>query len=402
MHEKAFQFPSPAGKPATMQQWAFKKPPIVRLPPRSNAEVLLVKGAQLGTIAMGLVAIVFALDTAQFVLAPVLMAIVIGLMFGPVATWLERRGVNSAIAAAAVVLLFLLILALGLLALAAPLTTWLDLAPQIWAQLQFHMAQFHEPMNVLRDLREELRSISGSNNVTVSVEEGTAVESMAVLAPAIIGQVLLFMASLYFFVATRNRSRNAILRLCTTRKIRWRVAHIFREVEQSVSRYLLSISVINVGLGVAVGTAMFAIGMPSAALWGALAAILNFVVYLGPAVMALILFAVGLTQYDSLSGSLLPPLVYLSVNLIEAQFVTPQVIGRTMLMNPFVVILAIAFWIWLWGPIGGFIAIPMLLILYAIAANIVPGMAWYETPNAPPLANRATHDKRGSTIDGPR
>jgi predicted PurR-regulated permease PerM len=300
------------------------------------------------------------------------------------------------------VLLFLLILALGLLALAAPLTTWLDLAPQIWAQLQFHMAQFHEPMNVLRDLREELRSISGSNNVTVSVEEGTAVESMAVLAPAIIGQVLLFLASLYFFVATRNRSRNAILRLCTTRKIRWRVAHIFREVEQSVSRYLLSISVINVGLGVAVGTAMFAIGMPSAALWGALAAILNFVVYLGPAVMALILFAVGLTQYDSLSGSLLPPLVYLSVNLIEAQFVTPQVIGRTMLMNPFVVILAIAFWIWLWGPIGGFIAIPMLLILYAIAANIVPGMAWYETPNAPPLANRATHDKRGSTIDGPR
>ncbi len=385
-----------------MQQWAFKKPPIVRLPPRSNAEVLLVKGAQLGMIAMGLVAIIFALDAAQFVMAPVLMAIVIGLMFGPVATLLERRGVNSAVAAAAVVLLFLLILALGMLALAAPLTTWLDLAPQIWAQLQFHMAQFREPMNVLEGLREELRTITGSDNVTVSVEDGTAVESMAVLAPAIIGQILLFLASLYFFVATRNRSRNAILRLCTTRKIRWRVAHIFREVEQSVSRYLLSISVINVGLGAAVGAAMFAIGMPSAVLWGALAAILNFVVYLGPAVMALILFAVGLTQYDSLSGSLLPALVYLGVNLIEAQFVTPQVIGRTMLMNPFVVILAIAFWIWLWGPIGGFIAIPMLLVFYAIAANIVPGMAWYEIPTAPALANRATHDKRGPSIDGPR
>ncbi|RST85104.1 AI-2E family transporter [Aquibium carbonis] len=385
-----------------MQHWAFKKPPIVRLPPRSNAEVLLVKGAQLGTIAVGLVAVVFALDSGQFVLAPVLMAIVIGLMFSPVASWLERRGANSAVAAAIVVLLFLLILALGMLALAAPLTTWLDLAPQVWAQLQFHMAQFREPMNVLRDLREELRTISGSDNVTVSVEEGTAVESMAVLAPAIIGQVLLFLASLYFFVATRNRSRNAILRLCTTRRIRWRVAHIFRDVEQSVSRYLLSITVINVGLGVAVGAAMFAIGMPSAALWGALAAILNFVVYLGPAVMAVVLFAVGLTQYDTLSGSLLPPLVYLGVNLIEAQFVTPQVIGKTMLMNPFVVILAIAFWIWLWGPIGGFIAIPMLLVFYAIAANIVPGMDWHETASADALANRATHAKPRSTLDGPR
>jgi predicted PurR-regulated permease PerM len=362
-----------------MQQRVPKRPPIVRLPPRSNVEVLLAKGAQLGTIAVGVVAIVFALDTAEFVLAPVLMAVVIGLMFGPVATWIERRGVHPALSAAAVVLLFLLILALGMLALAAPLSTWLDRAPQIWSQLQFHLAQFREPMNVLEDLREELRSFSG-DSVTVSVEEGTAVESVAVLAPAIIGQVLLFLASLYFFVATRQQSRNAMLRICTTRKIRWRVAHIFRDVEQSVSRYLLSIAMINVGLGVAVSLAMLAIGMPSAALWGALAAILNFVVYLGPAVMAAILFAVGLTQYDSLGGSLMPPLVYLGVNLIEAQFVTPQVIGRTMLMNPFVVILAIAFWIWLWGPLGGFIAIPMLLIFYAIAANIVPGMDWSDAP----------------------
>lgn len=360
-----------------MQQWAFnKKPPIVRLPPRSNVEMLLSRGAQLGMIAIGLVAVFFALDTAEYVMAPVLMAIVIGLMFGPVATWLERRGASPAIAAAVVLLLFLLILALGMLALAAPLSTWLERAPQIWRQLQFHLAQLREPMNVLEDLRAELRGVSGDSELKVSVEEGTAVESMAVLAPAIIGQVLLFLASLYFFVATRHQTRHAVLRVCTTRKIRWRVAHIFRDVEQSVSRYLLSIAVINAGLGVAVGLAMLAIGMPSAALWGALAAILNFVVYLGPAVMAAILFAVGLTQYDSLSGSLLPPLVYLAVNLIEAQFVTPQVIGRTMMMNPFVVILAIAFWIWLWGPIGGFVAIPMLLIIYAIAANIIPGMDW--------------------------
>ena len=363
-----------------MQQWAFnKKPPIVRLPPRSNVEMLLSKGAQLGTIAVGLVAIFFALDIAEYVVAPVLMAIVIGLMFGPVATWLERHGASSPIAATAVVLLFLLILGLGMLALAAPLSTWLERAPQIWRQLQFHMAQFREPLNVLRDLQEELRSISGGSDVTVSVEEGTAVESVAFLAPAIIGQVLLFLASLYFFVATRHQTRHAVLRICTTRKIRWRVACIFRDIEQSVSRYLLSIAVINAGLGVAVGLAMFAIGMPSAALWGALAAILNFIVYLGPTLMAVILFAVGLTQYDSLGGSLVPPLVYLAVNLIEAQFVTPQVIGRTMLMNPFVVILAIAFWIWLWGPIGGFIAIPMLLILYAIAANVIPGMDWSDS-----------------------
>ena len=190
------------------------------------------------------------------------------------------------------------------------------------------------------------------------------------------GQVLLFLASLYFFVATRYQTRHSILQVCVSRKLRWRVAHIFRDVERSVSRYLLSISIINVGLGFAVSIAMLAIGMPSPALWGALAGLLNFVVYLGPAVMAVILFAVGLTQFDTLGGSLLPPLVYLAINLVEAQFVTPHVIGRAMTMNPFVVILSIAFWIWIWGPLGGFIAIPVLLVLYSVAANIIPGIPW--------------------------
>jgi predicted PurR-regulated permease PerM len=384
-----------------VQQRVTKKPPIVRLPPRSNAEVLLAKSAQLGMVVVGLVAVIFSLDTGEFVLAPVTMAVVVGLMFGPVATWLERRHLNSAAAAGIVVVLFLLILAVGVLALAAPLSTWLERAPQIWSRLQFHMAQFREPMNVLEGLREELKSVSGGSDVTVSVEEDTAVESVAVLAPAIIGQVLLFLASLYFFVATRHQIRHAVLRVCSTRKIRWRVAHIFRDVEHRVSRYLLSISIINAGLGLAVGLAMLSIGMPSAALWGVLATILNFVVYIGPAVMAAILFAVGLTQYDSLGSSLLPPLVYLGVNFVEAQFVTPHVIGRTMLMNPFGVILAIAFWIWLWGPLGGFIAIPVMLIVYAIAGNIVPGMDWGDDGRPVSFPNLEMRGKRHDSAGGP-
>lgn len=372
----------------------YKKPTVVRLPPKTGFEMLMTRGAQIGSMSIGLLAFVFALDQGEVVLAPVVIAIVIGLMFGPVATWLERRRIGPGVSAIAVVLLFLVLIAMMMAALAAPLSTWMDRAPQIWNQLQFHLAQFREPMNTLQDLREQLRSAAGGSDVTVTVEEGTAVESVATLAPAIIAQVLLFLASLYFFVATRHQIRHAVLRVCTTRKLRWRVAHIFRDVEHSVSRYLLSISVINAGLGLAVGTAMFAIGMPSAALWGVLAALLNFIVYIGPAVMAAILFAVGLTQFDTLSGSLVPPFVYLCVNFIEAQFVTPQVIGRTLLMNPFVVILALAFWIWLWGPIGGFIAIPILLILYSTAANIIPGMAWSEPGKPAAFPNLEMRGKR--------
>jgi predicted PurR-regulated permease PerM len=103
---------------------------------------------------------------------------------------------------------------------------------------------------------------------------------------------------------------------------------------------------------------------------------LNFVVFIGPAVMVAILFMVGLAEFDTLGGSMLPVIVYLSVNLIESQFVTPFVVGRTMTLNPFMVVLALIFWIWLWGPLGGFVAIPALLLVDAILANVVPDIDW--------------------------
>jgi predicted PurR-regulated permease PerM len=187
--------------------------------------------------------------------------------------------------------------------------------------------------------------------------------------------VLLFATSLYFFLATRHATRITAMKLCVSRRMRWRVAHVFRDIELLVSRYLLSITAINAGLALAVTLALWAIGVPQPALWGALAGILNYVMYVGPAIMATMLFVVGLGTFDSLSSALLPPIVYLSINLLEAQVVTPMVIGRAMTLNPFAVLLALTFWIWIWGPIGGFVAIPAMLIIIAVARNLIPTLA---------------------------
>lgn len=352
------------------------RPPVVRLPPKSNFELLLARGSQLALIWVGILAMVVALEAGQFVLAPVALAIIIGLMLGPIALRLERRGAPSPLSALIVVLLFIFLVGALAVALVAPLGYWSSRLPYIWSQLQEQLVQFRQPLDLLKSIREEIREVTGGDAMTVSVEEGSPVTSIAAMAPAIGGQILIFLASLYFFIATRERTRIAILRMCANRKLRWRVAHIFRDVESLVSRYLLSISVINLGLGTAVTIALWLVGVPQPALWGALAGLLNFIIYVGPAIMAVLLFGVGLATFDSLSGAVLPPLVYLSINLVEAQFVTPTVIGRAMTLNPFVVFLAIAFWLYLWGPVGGFIAIPALLIAFAIARNILPGMDW--------------------------
>jgi predicted PurR-regulated permease PerM len=352
------------------------RPPVVRLPPKSNFELLLSRGSQTAMIGLGVLGLIFALEAGQFLLAPVALAIIIGLMLGPVASRLERRGLVPVLSALVVVILFVLLVGALALALVTPLGYWAERLPQIWAQLQEQLVRLQQPLELLKNVRDEIRKVTGEGTMTVSVEDGSPVVSAATMAPAIGAQVLIFLASLYFFVATREQTRIAVLRLCTSRKLRWRVAHIFRDVEALVSRYLLSISAINLGLGVAVTIALWLIGVPQPALWGALAGLLNFVIYIGPAVMAALLFGVGLASFDSLAGSLMPPLVYLALNLIEGQFVTPTVIGRAMTLNPFVVFLALAFWLWIWGPVGGFIAIPALLIAFAVARNILPGMVW--------------------------
>ncbi|HHZ08873.1 MAG TPA: AI-2E family transporter [Rhizobiales bacterium] len=353
-----------------------KKPPIVRLPPKTGVELLLVHSARVAMVVAGLIALVFALYAGRVLLAPLALSVVIGLMLGPVAVFLERRSVPPGLSALIVVVVFLLLLALVGAAIAAPLSFWLERGPQIWRQLQTRIVELREPLEVLEGLRDQLRAVTGETGLAVEIADGSPVESLAVTAPTLVGQTLLFLAGLYFFVATRHQMRVAALGLCVSRRLRWRVAHVFRDVERMVSTYLLAITAINAGLGVAVSAAMWLIGVESPLLWGVLAALLNYVIYVGPAIMAAILFAVGLATFDGFSASLVPPLVYLLINLIEAQFVTPMVIGRTLTMNPFIVLVALAFWLWTWGPLGGFIAVPALLVVYAVVGNIVPGIDW--------------------------
>jgi predicted PurR-regulated permease PerM len=351
-----------------------KRPPLVRLPPKTGVELTLSRGAQVAMVFTGVVAFLFALWAGEYILLPISLGVVLGLMLGPVASKLEARGLAPSISASIVVLLFIVGLCLFVAAVAAPLTFWIDRLPQIWTDLRVQLTELKGPLESLKGLRDQLRELTGGEGIAVSVDEGLGVTRMATVAPAVLGQILIFFASLYFFVATRHQTRAAVLTLCFQRRLRWRIAHVFRDVERLVSRYLLSITLINIAEGIAVGIGLWLIGVPSAAMWAAIAMLTNFVVFVGPAFMVVLLFMVGLSEFDTLGGSMLPVAIYLTINMIEAQFVTPMVIGRTMTLNPFVVLLSLVFWIWLWGPFGGFIAVPALLIALAMVQHVVPGM----------------------------
>lgn len=345
----------------------------MRVPPKWNLAETFSFAGQIGAVIAGLLALIAALHFGRPILVPISLGVVIGLMFGPLADIIEKRGLQPSWSAAVVMLTFFFISLVGLAAFAVPLSMWMELLPTIWEKLRDTISDWEGVISSIGSVQEELRSLTGAEQrINVEVDDSTSASDLAFIAPALIGQLAVFLGSLYFFVATRHQIRIAILGLCMNRRLRWRVAHVFRDAEQLVSRYLLSITAINIGLGTAVAIAMAIIGVPSPILWGLMAALFNYIVYIGPACMAIILFGVGLATFDSTGMILLPPLVFLFLNFIEAQFVTPIVLGRSLTLNPFVIFLAVVFWLWMWGPAGGFLAVPFLLIVSATLDNVIP------------------------------
>ncbi len=365
---------------------------VVDEPSDSQFERVLSNLARLSIVGIGFAVLLTVLQAGQVFLAPVTLAVVIGLMFGPVADRVESFGVPPALSAAVVVLLLLSVIASFITLFAVPLSEWVARAPLIWEKLQTQLASLKEPLQSIGEFQAQIASALGMEGaMAVTVEDGSTVTGVAMLAPAVLAQIAIFLASLYFFVATREHIRISVLSMCVTRRMRWRTAHVFRDVEAKVSRFLLSVTMINLCVGTAVALAMWAIGMPSPLLWGAMAAVLNYIPYVGQAIMVTVLVAVGLGTQTTLPAILLPVACYAGINFVEGQIFTPHFIGRTLTLNPFIIFLSITFWIWAWGPVGGLVAVPTLLIAQSIIAHALPSKP--VAPRRPVRRTRSMTDR---------
>ena len=357
-------------------------------------ERVMIVSARVALLICGVLALVVALALGKVILAPVTLAIVVGLMFGPLADLMERRGVPPALSAGVVVLIFLGVLTVAAIMFAQPLSYWIARGPVMWEKLQSQLANLKGPLESLGAVQDQLKSILGQDGaLTVKVQDGGPVQDVALMAPSILADALLFLAGLYFFLATRHHIRISMLSLCFSRRMRWRVAHVFRDVELKVSKFLISATLINLGVGVATAAATYALGLPSPLLWGALAMVMNFIPYVGQAVMFVVLFAVGLATQSNLVSILLPVVAYAGINLTADQVVFPHLVGRALTLNPFIIFVSIAFWLWVWGPMGGFIAVPTLLMLQSIVMHIFPS-----TQNLPKIVARKLEQKAAADV----
>jgi len=148
---------------------------------------------------------------------------------------------------------------------------------------------------------------------------------------------------------------------------------ISHDVQRKISDYLFGVSLINFGVGLIVAGALFFLGVPNPVMWGVLAAVLNYVPYFGPMVMAVLLAAVGLLTFNTLSNVLLPAGVYLALHLLESNLVTPILIGRRMALNPLAIFASLIFWFWLWGVPGALLSVPILVSVKAVCDGLPRG-----------------------------
>jgi predicted PurR-regulated permease PerM len=201
--------------------------------------------------------------------------------------------------------------------------------------------------------------------------------------PRFIAIVLQVVILLYFLLASGDLFLRKVIKVLPNLTDKLKAVRIARQTEESISTYLSTAALINFIQGVAVGVAMQLIGMPNAILWGALAMLLEFIPYIGAATLTVVLFVVGLTTFQNLGPALLPPLVFLVINALQANLLYPVLQGRRLALNPVAVFLGLAFWFWIWGVPGAFIAVP-ILAAFKICCDHIEGLAQIGESPLPP------------------
>ena len=319
-------------------------------------------------VLIATIASIAALKFAQGFAAPIVLGWVVGIVLAPTVRRLSYLGVPRAVSAslALVVAVALLIVLISLL---GPVISGLmEEIPKIQREIRDWL---EGATRLLRGIEELENTISEGGEEAIKAAMPGVLDALW-LAPNFAAQTMIFVGTLFFFLLTRDE----IYACFPGRKPSLMAA------DRAVSHYFVTVALINAGFGFAVFGLLTLLGLSNAVLWGAATFLLNFVLYLGPLVMVVSLLIAGLTQFNG-AMVIVPPLAFLAMNITEAQFVTPTFVGQRLRINPLGVFLAILFGLWLWGPIGGIVSLPVLVWLGAFFVN--PGIGTVElTPASEP------------------
>ncbi len=330
---------------------------------------------QLCLVVIAFVALIYFLDFSASFSLPLTVAVILGVVLSPVVRALRRIGIPAFVGSALTIFALIGLLYGSVLLFAQPLSNLLTKAPQIAYQLETRFTGLNSAIKAVKKADETVEKATNvgnkaDNSVKVVVSKPGPVQRIASSTPELFFQFGLSMVLLYFLLATLSRLRDIAVATRDTFLAKLRTARIFRDVERQCSNYLFTVTCINIGLGALTGTALYLVGFPDAALWGLIVALFNFVPFIGPIVVAGAVALLAVADNPALGDAIVPPLIVLGLHIVESQFVTPAILGRRLTLNPLLVFVSLGFWGWLWGPVGAFISVPLLVIVKAVCDHV--------------------------------
>lgn len=325
-------------------------------------------------IGLFILAICYAAFVTQQILVPVILAWVVGAILRPVVAWAEDFGIPRVVAVITVALVALVIVLCIIGLLSTPFTYWIGRTTDLASLIKEKLQLLSHPLAIFDAIDHALAEISGgtAHASIPAFDTSSIVRSIiATLTPAVT-EFLLFFFAMIFSMLYANEIKAGIAFFFSGNQARRAARCALDDAESNLSRYFGTLAVVNLCLGTIAAALAWAVGLPHPLLWGVLAAALNFVPYLGPALMVATLFVIGLMSFATLGHALIAPLAWIGVTTLEGQFITPTIIGHRMTLNPFLVFLSIAFWAWMWGPLGAFLAVPLLITAVVIGRHLSP------------------------------
>jgi predicted PurR-regulated permease PerM len=347
-------------------------------PPRlPSLRDLLIHGVGIRSIALTvlmLLAVLYTLHFAKAVILPIVLAVLLSMLLAPLVRLMNRRlhipmGLGAGLVLAAL---------LGTLVLSAsfviePATAWIRTVPERIPELKYRLTTLQKPLEKVREATQQVEEITNpSTERTVKVQEKTLLSVAMAQTPAFLANLGVMFILLYFMLASGDVFLRKLVRMIPSFQDKRRAVEIAREIEDRIARYLRAVTVINLGLGTAVGAAAYFIGLQNYLLWGVLAFVLNYIPYVGALVGVAATLLVSLFTFESLSYALLMPAVYLGLNAIEGNLLTPMVVGRILTLNTVMVFISLMFWGWIWGVVGALLAVPILAMIKIICDHITP------------------------------
>jgi predicted PurR-regulated permease PerM len=351
---------------------------------KTGAAIDSVRARSASLTILTVLALLYTLYFARDFLLPIVFAVLLSFLFSPVVRWLSRFRIPPPLGAGLLILALLGLLGSGAFGLSGAVSDWAKTAPETLKTAEVKLAKIIKPFQRASKTAEQVAKAAGETATGTTGTPGTrtaAPREVVVQGPSFaarifgttqrsIASVMEVLILLYFLLAAGDLFLQKLVKVLPNLGDKLKAVQIAREIERSTSTYLLTAASVNLAEAAVVAGVMWLWGMPNPALWGALVFLLEFVPYLGAIAMVVILTIAALTTFDSVGHALLIPGSFLLINLVQGNFVTPLLQGHKLSLNPVALFVGLAFWFWIWGIAGAFIAVPILATLKIFCDHI--------------------------------